>query len=96
MISSVVTTCKELTSPASPNPPPSKRASSNNTALQDLPLDDLLKLLSQHRQHLEFLKQMDMYDIDKKKDVVKNCELVFEIIHSRTTSASQTGVSSTE
>ena len=95
MISSVVSTCKELTSPVSPTPSPSKRVTSTNAPLEHLPLDELYKLQSQHRQHLEFLKEMDMDDMDKKKDVVQKCELVFEIIHSRTASTFKTGVSLT-
>ena len=72
MSSSVVITCKELTSPVSPTPPPTKKFASSNNPLKHLPLDDLYKLLLQHRQHLEFLKQMDMDDMDKKKDIAKN------------------------
>ena len=66
---------------------------SSNTSIEDLPLDDLFKLLAQHRQHLEFLQKLQMDDTDKKEDIVAKCELVFSIIHSRTSSTSQSGVS---
>ena len=64
-------------------------------AIEDLPLDELYKLLDQHRTHLEFLKQLNMCDANKTKSIVEKCELIFNIIHSRTASACNTGVSNT-
>ena len=93
LMSSVVSTCKQMSNPVPPTPPSSKKSHANIVAIQDLPLDDLYKLLAQHRQHLEFLKQCDMCDEQKTRDIVGKCEFVFEIINSRTASTSETGVS---
>ena len=89
---SVVSTCKVLANPISPSAP-SNNPILPNISIENLPLDDLFKLLAQHRQHLDFLKQYDMCDVEKTKSIVAKCELVFNIIHSRTASTSDNGVS---
>mgnify|MGYP006062123979 CR=1 FL=1 len=93
LVSSVVTSCKELATPIPPTPPSSQKIVVSDVCIENLPLDDLYKWLAQHREHLEFLTKCGMCDADKKADIVARCELVFDIINSRTASASQTGVS---
>ena len=92
-MSSVVSTCKELVNPVPPTPPSTKKMAVSNIPIQNLPLDDLYKLLAQHREHLVFLKSCNMCDDEKTKEIVARCEVVFDIINSRTASTSATDVS---
>ena len=92
-MSSVVSTCKELANPIPLTPPSTKKLLVANVPIQNLPLDDLYKLLAQHREHLAFLKSCNMCDDHKTKEIVARCEVVFDIINSRTASTSATDVS---
>ena len=88
-----MSTCNELINPIPLTPPSTKKLVEENFPIQNLPLDDLYKLLAQHCEHLTFLKQYDMCDEEKTKEIVARCELVFEIINSHTASTPATGVS---
>ena len=84
MMSSVVNTCKQLTTVSPATKSPTSNVSNRTVPIEDLPLDDLYKLIEQHRKHLDFLKENDMCDTEKTKSIVNKCEMVFDIINSRT------------
>ena len=75
LMSSVVSTCKELANPIPPTPPSKKQLAVSNIQIQNLPLDDLYKLLAQHCEHLAFLKQCDMCDDKKRKKLWQGVNL---------------------
>ena len=88
MMSSVVKTCKHLTTVSPATKSPSTTVSNHTVAIEDLPLDDLYKLIEQYRKHLDFLKEVNMCDTEKTKSIVDKCESVFNIINSRTATKS--------
>ena len=88
MMSSVVNTCKQLTTVSPATQSPSTNVSNHTVAIEHLPLDDLYKLVEQYRKHLEFLKEVNMCDTEKTKSIVEKCENVFNIINSRTATQS--------
>ena len=89
MLSTVVNTCKGINAATldSTTTATTSRKSNSNVAIEDLPLDELYKLIAQHRMHLEFLKECGMCDDEKKKHIVSQCENIFMIINGRSSSS---------
>ena len=52
-----------------------------NVAIVDLQLDELYKLIAQHRMYLEFLKECGICDDEKKQNIVSKCEGIFHVIN---------------
>ena len=52
--------------------------------VDSLSMDDLYKLIEQHKLHLLFLKDNDLCTDIKKKEIVDRIEGVFDIIMKRT------------
>ena len=88
MMSSVVDTCKQLTTVSPATKSPSTNVSNHTVVIEELPLDDLYKLIDQYRKHLDFLKEVNMCDAEKTKSIVDKCEMVFNIINGRTATES--------
>ena len=55
--------------------------------MENLPLDDLYKMLQQHKLHMKFLKDNDMMTDDRKLKIVEKVEYISHIIEG---SSSQT------
>ena len=56
-------------------------------------MDDLYKLIEQHKLHLLFLKENDLCLDAKKKEIVEKIEGVFDIISNRTNNSNNNLVS---
>ena len=52
--------------------------------LLSLSLEQLYKLIEQHKAHLAFLKDVDMIDEQKQKDIVSKIEHIFGVINKKT------------
>ena len=52
--------------------------------VDSLSMDDLYKLIEQHKLHLLFLKDNDLCSDKKKDEIVEKIEGVFDIISKRT------------
>ena len=61
--------------------------------VDNLSMDDLYKLIEQHKLHLLFLKENDLCSDAKKKEIVEKIEGVFDIISNRTNNSNNNLVS---
>jgi len=52
--------------------------------VDSLSMDDLYKLIEQHKLHLLFLKDNDLCSDNKKDEIVEKIEGLFDIISKRT------------
>ena len=65
----------------------------NDYLVDNLSMDDLQKLIEQHKLHLLFLKENNLCLDEKRDDIVGKIEDVFEIISKRTNTSRKKPVS---
>ena len=88
---SVVDLCEVITKGNKVAEKPTPTAS--DYLVDNLSMDDLYKLIEQHKLHLLFLKENDLCSDEKRDGIVEKIEGVFEIISTRTNNVGKKKVS---